>query len=274
MDCISINRLEVFARHGVLPEENILGQKFVISVNLYCDVRKAGLSDDLRDSLDYAGVCELIKRTAEGNTFQLIERLAEYLAQEILTFFPQVLRVEVEVEKPWAPILLSLDTVAVRISRSWHTLYLSIGSNMGDKKAHLDQAVEAIREDRWTTVDQVSRYIETKPVGGVVQEDFLNGVLCVRTLRTPEEFLELIGEIEEAQGRERKIHWGPRTIDVDILLYDDEVMQTQKLVIPHPEMTKREFVLLPMTEIAPYKTYPVTGQTMQELLKQLQKEGG
>lgn len=270
MDCIKIKRLEVFAKHGAIPEENVLGQKFLISVNMYCSVRRAGLNDDLEQSVSYAEVLELIKKKTEENTFQLIERLAEYLAQEILLQFPMVEKVDVEVEKPWAPVLLSLETVSVQITRGWHVLYLSIGSNMGDKQAHLDQAVERMGQDAWTEVEQVSAYLETEPVGGVDQEDFLNAALRVRTLRTPEEFLELIGAIETEQKRERIIHWGPRTIDVDILLYDDEVIQTKDLTIPHKEMSRREFVLKPMTEIAPYKVHPVTGKTMQELLEQLE----
>lgn len=267
MDCIRIKKLEVFARHGALPEENILGQKFVVSVDLHCSVRDAGITDDLEKSVNYAEVSEFIKKKTQENTFRLIERLAEYLAQEILLHFPLVQSVEVEVEKPWAPVHLPLETVSVEICRGWHTLYLSIGSNMGDKKEHLDMAVERLRQDEWTQVERVSSYIETKPVGGVEQDDFLNAALCVRTLRTPQEFLELIEDIEKEQKRERAIHWGPRTIDVDILLYDDEIIQSEKLTIPHKEMTKREFVLKPMTEIAPYKRHPVNGQTMEELLE-------
>lgn len=259
--------MEVFANHGAIPEENVLGQKFLISVCMYCDTRKAGLTDCLEESVNYAQVCELIKKKTEENTFRLIERLAEYLSQEILLAFPLVSRVEIEIEKPWAPVMLPLETVAVQISRGWHTLYLSLGSNLGDKKAHLDQAVAHMEQDKRTRVEKVSSYRETEPVGGVEQDDFLNAAVCVRTLRTPEEFLELIGEIETEQRRERLVHWGPRTIDVDILLYDDEIIQTEKLTIPHREMVKRQFVLEPMTEIAPYKVHPVNGMTMQELLE-------
>lgn len=269
MDCIKIKKLELFARHGVLQEEHVLGQKFVVSVNLYCSVRKAGKKDDLNQSVNYALVSEFIREKTQENTFQLIERLAEYLAEEILLCFSLVQKVDVEVEKPWAPVHLPLETVAVQISRGWHTVYLSIGSNMGDKKGHLDRAVQQLKQDRQTQVEQVSSYIETEPVGGVEQEDFLNAALCVKTLRTPEEFLELIGRIESEQRRERTVHWGPRTIDVDILLYDNDIIQSRELTIPHKEMTKREFVLAPMVEIAAYQRHPVCGQTMEELLEGL-----
>lgn len=269
MDCIKIKKLEVYARHGVMPEENILGQKFVISACLYCDTRKAGKTDDLEESVNYAQVAEWITRETKEKTFALIERLAEYLAEGILKRFSKVQKVDIEVEKPWAPVLLPLETVSVAITRGWHEVYLSIGSNMGDKKAHLDQAVESMKKDADTIVEKVSGYIVTEPVGGVEQDDFLNAAVLVKTLRSPEEFLELIGSIEAEQKRERIVHWGPRTIDVDILLYDDEIIQTPELIIPHKEMKNREFVLKPMAEIAPYKKHSVTGETMEVLWNQI-----
>lgn len=271
MDCIKIKRLEVFAKHGVMPEENVLGQKFVISACLYCDTRKAGKTDDLKESVNYAQVVEWITDEAKENTFALIERLAQHLADGILKCFSKVQKVDIEVEKPWAPVLLPLETVSVSITRGWHEVYLSIGSNMGDKKAHLNQAVERMKEDADTVVERVSEYIVTEPVGGVEQDDFLNAAVLVKTLRSPEEFLELIGTIEAEQKRERIVHWGPRTIDVDILLYDDEIIQTPELMIPHKEMKNREFVLRPMVEIAPYKRHSVTGETMETLWNRIKK---
>lgn len=271
MDCIKIKKLEVFAKHGAIPEENVLGQKFLISVGLFCSVRKAGQTDDLEQSVSYADVSAFIKKRAEENTFRLIERLAEYLAQEILLHFPMVQKIDIEVEKPWAPVLLPLETVAVSITREWHRVYLSLGSNMGDRRAHLDLAVERLRQDPQTCVEEISTYIETAPVGGVEQEDFLNAAVYIRTLRSPEELLALIREIETEQKRERKIHWGPRTIDLDILLYDDAVIQTKDLRIPHIEMANRMFVLEPMCEIAPYACHPLTGGTMLQLRQQLQE---
>lgn len=271
MDCIRIKRLEVFAKHGAIPEENVLGQKFLISVGLYCDLREAGLTDDLERSVSYAAAAEFIKKRTEENTFRLIERLAEYLAQEILLQFPSIQKVEIEVEKPWAPVLLPLETVSVSLTRQWHTVYLSLGSNMGDRKMELDRAVKSLSEDEQTQVEVVSSYIETKPVGGVEQDDFLNAAARIRTLRTPQELLRLIGKIEAEQKRERIIRWGPRTIDIDILLYDDQTIYTEDLCIPHIEMENRMFVLEPMCQIAPYACHPGSGATMLQLKKQLQE---
>ncbi len=271
MDRIRIKRLEVFAHHGAIPEENVLGQKFLISAELYCDLRRAGQTDDLGESVDYARVSRLIKKVAEENTFRLIERLAEYLAQEILLQFPMVQKVDIEVEKPWAPVLLPLETVSVAITRQWHISYLSLGSNMGDRKEHLDRALELLGQDRKTRVEAVSGYLNTEPVGDVEQGDFLNAAACIRTLHTPKGLLHLIGEIETEQKRERTIRWGPRTIDLDILLYDDWVVQTEDLVIPHREMADRMFVLEPMCEIAPYARHPVSGYTMLQMKERLEQ---
>ena len=265
MDCVRIKRLEIFARHGVLPEENVLGQKFLVSVDMHGDFAAAGQHDDLEASVNYAQVCQRITQVAQENTFALIERLAEVIAETILIEYPLVEKVDVEVEKPWAPVMLPVETVAVRISRSWHTCYLGIGSNMGDKKAYLDLAVEMLGQEAQTQVVRVADYITTAPVGGVEQDDFLNSAVQVRTLRTPQQMLKRVGQIEQAAHRERLVHWGPRTLDVDILLYDDVILQQEDLTIPHREMCQRQFVLEPMDQIAPHAVVPTRGCTIHEL---------
>ena len=269
MDKITIKDLEVFAKHGVFPEENALGQKFIISATLYTDTRKAGRTDELSYSIHYGEVSHLIKKIAEENTWKLLEKVAEELARSILLQYPLAKRADITIKKPWAPIGLPLDTVSVEISRAWHTAYIALGSNMGDKKAYLDQAVAMLKEDPDCKVIQVSRYLTTKPYGGVEQDDFLNGALELHTLLSPEELLDLLHEIEQKAHRERLVHWGPRTLDLDILLYDDLVLDTPDLHIPHAEMHLRDFVLVPMAEIAPWKRHPLTGLTVEQMRNNL-----
>lgn len=273
MDEIRIKQLEVFAHHGVFPEENRLGQKFVVSAVLYTDLRPAGRTDELTDSMDYGAVCAEIQSFLTQNTFRLLETAAEQLAARLLRMLPRLQRIQLEIEKPWAPIGLPLRTAAVCITRGWHTVYLSIGSNMGDKKAYLDGAVQALRGDLDMRLGTVSDYFATEPYGGVVQDDFLNACLCVQTLLPPHELLERLHQLEQAAGRERLVHWGPRTLDLDILFYDELILADQTLQLPHPEIPKRDFVLRPLAQIAPYLRHPVSHQTILELLKGLELQG-
>lgn len=265
MEQIRIKRLEVFAKHGALPEENVLGQKFLITAVLHCDTRKAGMSDCLEDSVNYAEVAQYITQITQKHIFKLIERLGWYLAERLLQRFPLVKKVELTIEKPWAPVLLPLETVSVSLECQWSEVYLSIGSNMGEKEENLRQAIALLEADRRTKVIQVSSFLETEPVGYLEQDNFLNGAVRIETLRSPEELLALIGEIEETLKRERVIHWGPRTIDLDIIFYEDRIIETKDLTIPHIEMANRSFVLEPLCEIAPYKVHPVFQKTVLEL---------
>lgn len=269
MDKIKIQNLEVFAKHGVFPEENVLGQKFIVSVTLFTDTRKAGKTDDLTASIHYGEVSQFIDRYMKEHTYMLIERVAESLAEELLLETKHLKKVLVEVKKPWAPVGLPVEYVAVEIERQWHKAYVALGSNMGEKRAYLDGAVEALLKVRGCRVTSVSDYIVTEPYGVTDQDEFLNGCMEVETLLTPEELLAELHQIEQTAGRERVIHWGPRTLDLDIILYDDLVMRTKDLTIPHVEMQKREFVLEPLCQIAPYEWHPVLHKTVEELLDEL-----
>ena len=269
MDKITIQNLEVFAKHGVFPEENVLGQKFVISAVLYTSTRKAGITDELAYSVNYGEVSHFIKNYVESHTWKLLESVVEHLAEEILLHFPLLNQVDLEIKKPWAPIGLPLDTVSIEISRKWHSVYIALVSNIGDTKGFLDFAVHMLEKRSDCQVQKVSDYLVTKPYGGVEQDDFLNGALELKTMLDPEELLDALHEIEKAAHRERKTHWGPRTLDLDILLYDDLVFDTKDLHIPHVEMHLRDFVLIPMAQIAPWKRHPLTGKTMEEMKNNL-----
>lgn len=268
-DRIVIEGLEIFGNHGVLQEENALGQKFIISVVMQTSVERAGISDDLNCTVNYAQVCDFVNSFVKENTFKLIETLAQKLAEQLLMGFPMIKSVEITVKKPWAPIGYPLEYVCVNISRGWHTAYLSIGSNMGDRQSNLEFAVEQISGTAGIKDVVVSSFINTSPYGNTSQDDFLNGAIKLQTLWSAHELLRIVNDIENKAGRERIIHWGPRTLDIDILLFDDLVIQDENLIVPHCDMENRAFVLEPMNEIAPYAFHPIKRKPISLLLAEL-----
>ena len=146
-------------------------------------------------------------------------------------------------------------------------VYLSLGSNLGDREAQLRAALVCLqREGR---VVAVSSFYETEPVEFIDQAWFLNCAVALETTDTPEQLMSALLQIEQQMGRKRIQRKGPRTIDIDILLFDGEVLDSPALTIPHPAMHQRRFVLQPLAEIAPALRHPVLKETMQELLDEL-----
>jgi dihydroneopterin aldolase/2-amino-4-hydroxy-6-hydroxymethyldihydropteridine diphosphokinase len=240
---------------------------------LETDTRRAGILDRLDLSTDYGAVCRLLWDVLTENTCQLIETVAEKAAEAVLLAFPLVRGITLEIRKPEAPIPLPFESVSVRICRGWKKAYLGCGSNMGNRSQNLSEAVSALRQDKMCRILKISDWIETTPYGGVEQKNFLNGAIAIETLYTPEELLESLHEIEKAGGRERKVHWGPRTIDLDILLYEDIVMCTDTLTIPHGDMQNRDFVLAPLAQIAPYAMHPILHQSVQQMYREVKRHG-
>lgn len=269
MDEIRIDNLEVYAYHGVFPEENEKGQPFFVNMVLYCDTREAGKKDELTLSTHYGEVCHLVTKWMQEHTCKLIETVAEGVAEEVLKAFPLIQAVDVEIRKPQAPIGLPFESVSVKIHRGWHRVYVALGSNMGDKEKYLLDAIEGLKKLENTEVVQVSDFLATEPYGGVEQDEFINGVAEIRTLLTPHELLDCLHELEAAAGRERIVHWGPRTLDLDIIFYDKLVMEDDSLIIPHVDMENRGFVLKPMVELNPNFRHPILQRTMKQLLEAL-----
>lgn len=272
MDKIVIKDLEIFAYHGVLPEEKRQGQTFIVTVELFLDLHDAGASDDLGETVNYADVCDTISRVMTEEKYNLIEAAAESMAGTILLEYEKVKTVHIMLCKPEAPINMTFDTVYIDITRGRHTVYLGIGSNLGDREGYLDYAVDQLGKDDYIKVNRVSSYIVTKPYGNVEQDDFLNGCIEIETLYSPQELLEIVNDIEQGAGRKRVIHWGPRTLDIDILLYDREIIMEENLKIPHAEMARRSFVLEPLCEIAPFAYHPGYNKTIIELFDILKEK--
>jgi 2-amino-4-hydroxy-6-hydroxymethyldihydropteridine diphosphokinase len=145
-------------------------------------------------------------------------------------------------------------------------VYLSLGSNLGDREGNLRAALDRLGSA--VTVDAVSSLWNTSPVGVADQPDFLNLAVAASTVIPPQDLLAVVKDIEGSVGRKPTYRWGPRIVDIDILLYDDLVVSEPDLTIPHPEMRNRYFVLAPLSEIAPNVLHPVLRLTVAEMLAQ------
>lgn len=146
-------------------------------------------------------------------------------------------------------------------------VFLGLGSNLGDRKANLRLAVRRLRE--LMQITRVSSLYETGPVGFADQPDFLNAVAEAETILSPSGLLTVIKQVEESLGREPTFRYGPRAIDVDVLLYDDIVFQGQEVKVPHPRLHERRFVLEPLVELAPDVVHPVLLRPVSAILADL-----
>lgn len=151
---------------------------------------------------------------------------------------------------------------------SKHRAFVALGSNLGNKEKNIKQALKLL-EEQGIEIVKVSTLIVTEPYGVLDQPGFLNGVCEIKTELEPLELLRLLLATEQQMGRVRLRHWGERNIDLDLIFYEDVIMDTQELRLPHPDMQNRDFVLVPLAEIAPTLVHPVLKKTMAELKEEL-----
>ncbi len=268
-DFILIKNVEFFGYHGVYDYERGEGQRFLFTARLFLDLDRPGESDELEDTVDYGAVTAFLSAYLKEHPFKLLEAATAKAIEETMLQFPMLEGMELTLQKPEAPIGEPFETVSVTRQMAWHEVYIGLGSNMGDKKAYISRAVSAMKENKLCRDIVVSKLVETKPYGGVKQDDYLNGVLCMRTLLSPDKLLGYLQSLENEAGRERMEHWGPRTLDLDILFFDDLVLDGEKLTIPHPDMQNRLFVLQPFDEIAPHFRHPLLHKTAHQMIEDI-----
>ncbi|GAB3190180.1 2-amino-4-hydroxy-6-hydroxymethyldihydropteridine diphosphokinase [Nesterenkonia suensis] len=288
-DTIRLTGIAAVGRHGVFEFEKRQGQPFRVDAELAVDLRPAGRSDALEDTVSYAGIAEQIEAAITGEPYDLIEALAERIAAEVLSADPRITAATITVHKPQAPLQQSVADVAVTVHRTRgeaadelaqaagesrkpphsdlpHSglrdpdlpatfpvrAVLALGSNLGESAQTLDAAVAALEESEEVDVVAASPRARTAPVGGPAgQPDFLNQVVEVETSLSPHGLLDLAQQIEAAHHRTREVRWGPRTLDVDLITYAGARIASPRLTIPHPRAAERAFVLLPWSWMDP-----------------------
>ncbi len=151
-----------------------------------------------------------------------------------------------------------------------HRAYIGLGSNLGERNDILNGAVESLNDRPLIEVTRVSSFIETDPVGGPPQPPYLNGAAEMNTVLSPIKLLYALHDIEQDFGRERLERWGPRTLDLDLLLYEQQIIDTNVLTVPHPRLHTRRFVLEPLNEIAPHALHPILNKTVESMLETLE----
>jgi len=140
---------------------------------------------------------------------------------------------------------------------------------MGEKEKYLDMALDEFRKNDRIRLGKVASYIETEPYGGVEQDVFVNSVCCIETLYSPYDLLDELHRIEQLAERKREIHWGPRTLDLDVLFFEGFVSDDRVLTVPHPDMQNRDFVLKPLLQLSPYYMHPVLHKSVMQMHSEL-----
>jgi dihydroneopterin aldolase/2-amino-4-hydroxy-6-hydroxymethyldihydropteridine diphosphokinase len=253
-DHIYVNGLRLMALVGVLPHEREAEQPVQVDIDLEVDLAEAGLTDNLVDTANYGAIAEAVSEVVRMSSDVLLERLVARIAERCLQF-DHVEVADVRLTKLRPPIAENLDSTAVRIVRSRvdmkiparHRAIVALGSNLGDRVAYLRFGLE-----RLSNVVAQSQVFETDPVGGPDnQGPYLNMVAVIDTDLDPYAMLRRLLQIEAEAHRVRIERWGPRTLDLDLLFYDDVTINSEELIVPHPRFAERRFVLEPLSEVAP-----------------------
>ncbi len=251
-DRIELRGLRMLGVIGVLDHEQAAPQPLEVDIDLELDLSTAGTSDDLADTVNYGEVCAQVEAVVERSRFSLLEALAEAIAAEVLD--AHVGRCS-HCDDPQAPAASA--SAAADLRRAHHPSttavtrsFLALGSNLGDRVGYLRDAIAAIEETG--ELVGASPVYETEPVGGPDEQGaYLNLVVELDTAASPRELLALCQQLERAAERIRTQHWGPRTLDVDVIWIDGVEVSEPDLVVPHPRLWERRFVLAPLADLAP-----------------------
>jgi len=289
MDKILIEGLKAWGKHGVLDFEKQYPQAFTVDMEIWADLSKAYLSDNLEDTVNYACIYEVIKTVIETQSFRLVERLAFVILEKVFRHDVRIQRIRIRLIKNKAPLEGQVDSIGVEIEKNrtqvllqdtckiietnvnadtsaktdtdeGYRAVLALGSNVGDKHQNMQRALEMLSDCGGIVILNKSKLYETEPVGYVDQEKFYNAAILVKTTLNPFDLYSKIKDIENNLGRKKTIRWGPRLIDIDIIAYERCVINTKGLTLPHKEYMQRAFVLKPISDMP--DAVEVTGLNM------------
>ena len=257
-DRIVLSGVEATGFHGAFDHEKRDGQRFVVDVEVEADLSWAGRTDDLARTVNYGEIGAQVVARIEGEPFDLIERLAEVIAQDVL-IHPLVDVVTVTVHKPQAPVGVPFGdvTVAVTRRRAPVPVVIALGANLGDAESALLSAVDDLSALEGLSDVHKSTIHESDPVGGPEQPVYLNAVVTARSRWSAPRLLTALHAIEADHGRVRAIRWGARTLDLDLIQVgspggaDEWVSESEHLMLPHPRAHERGFVLVPWLAVDP-----------------------
>ncbi len=259
--------------HGVFDHERREGQEFVVDVELAVDLGPAGASDDLADTVNYGEIGAAVLARIEGEPHDLIERLAELVAQDALTH-ASVDEVVVTVHKPQAPVGVPFGDVTVSVTRRREPVpvVIAVGANLpwgpSSPRDTASSAIESLARHPRVRVVGSSALYDSDPVGGPEQPSYVNAVVLARTSLSPTSLLRELHGIEAGFDRRREVRWGARTLDLDLVQYGDPATGTDvtsdrpRLTLPHPRAHERAFVLLPWVEVDPDAVLRLAGRAV------------
>lgn len=269
MDQVLLKGLRFEGRLGITAEERAKSQVIEVDLVLSLDLKPAGATDCLDKTVDYSLVYQTVRSIVEEESFNLLEALAERIARQVLTF-NRVKQVNITVKKLHPPIAGQYDYFAIHLQRErfQHRAYIGLGTNLGSREENLAMACRKLADIPCSSIARISSVYHTLPWGKTDQPEFLNQVASLDTCLAARELLQELLDIEKDMGREQTERWGPRIIDLDLLLYGDQTIEEPDLVVPHPWLTKRAFALTPLLEIAPELKMP-DGRYLREILANL-----
>ncbi len=275
LDCknqIIIRNLKILAKHGLYKSEQKNKQTFVLNLILNLDFEKAAKLDNVNYTIDYDEFCGFVETIVKNKNQMLLETVARLIAEQSLLKYEVLQSIQVGIHKQQTIFLKNnadVDYVKIKLKRRWHTAFLGLGSNMGNKLENIQTAIKILKKTHGIHKIETSAIANTQAYGRKM-DDFLNCVVKFKTFLEPFNLLKACKKIEKTLKRERSKIWGPRPIDVDILFFDNLVLSTETLTIPHPDLQNRSFVLNPMVELNPNFVHPVFLKTMHALQRELE----